>query len=103
MGYDTDSGSEKQDHDTEKQQQQQQEQQQTLKRQPSYDNVSLAGNSQSRTSMTTNNIQTQKHSNSPDVTDDQPRDPNATLTRKSSNASMHMKSSNWQNNQNGNI
>ncbi|XP_037895535.1 patronin isoform X3 [Glossina fuscipes] len=101
LGYDTDSGSEKQDHDTEKQQQQQQEQQQTLKRQPSYDNVSLAGNSQSRTSMTsTNNNQTQKHSNSPDITDEPPRDPNATLTRKSSNASMHMKSSNWQNNQN---
>uniref|UniRef100_A0A1A9WN88 CKK domain-containing protein n=1 Tax=Glossina brevipalpis TaxID=37001 RepID=A0A1A9WN88_9MUSC len=98
LGYDTDSGSEKQDHDTEKQQQQQQ--QQTLKRQPSYDNVSLAGNSQSRSSMTTNNIQTQKHSNSPDITDEQPRDPNATLTRKSSNASVHTKSSSWQNNQN---
>ncbi|XP_073811067.1 calmodulin-regulated spectrin-associated protein patronin isoform X8 [Musca autumnalis] len=97
IGYDTDSGSEKQDHDTEKQQ--------PLKRQPSCDNVNLAAKNNgtlSHANSATNVPQQQKqHSNSPEMTDDprEQRDPNATLTRKSSNASMHMKpQQNWQNN-----
>ncbi|XP_046811046.1 patronin isoform X14 [Lucilia cuprina] len=90
LGYDTDSGSEKQDRDTEKQE--------PLKRQTSYDNVNFASSAQNRSNNAINSPQ--KHSTSPELaTDEPPRDPNATLTRKSSNASMHMKTPNWQNNQ----
>ncbi|XP_075169151.1 calmodulin-regulated spectrin-associated protein patronin isoform X8 [Haematobia irritans] len=97
LGYDTDSGSEKQDHDTEKQQ--------PLKRQPSSDNVSLAAITQPKNNGTlthansSGSVQPKQHSNSPEMTDEpRERDPNATLTRKSSNASMNIKPSNWQNN-----
>ncbi|XP_037819379.1 patronin isoform X15 [Lucilia sericata] len=90
LGYDTDSGSEKQDRDTEKQE--------PLKRQTSYDNVNFASSAQNRSNNAINSPQ--KHSTSPELASDEPpRDPNATLTRKSSNASMHMKTPNWQNNQ----
>ncbi|XP_058982274.1 patronin isoform X15 [Musca domestica] len=103
LGYDTDSGSEKQDHDTEKQQ--------PLKRQPSCDNVNLAAknngtlshaNSATNVPLQQQQQQQKQHSNSPEMlAGDEPpreRDPNATLTRKSSNASMHMKpQTNWQN------
>ncbi|XP_065368110.1 patronin isoform X13 [Calliphora vicina] len=91
LGYDTDSGSEKQDRDTEKQEP-------PLKRQTSYDNVNFASSAQNKSNNAINSPQ--KHSTSPELVTDEPsRDPNATLTRKSSNASMHMKTPNWQNNQ----
>ncbi|XP_013101866.2 patronin isoform X15 [Stomoxys calcitrans] len=100
LGYDTDSGSEKQDHDTEKQQ--------PLKRQPSCDNVSLAAITQPKNNGTLTHanssagVQPKQHSNSPEMTDDpRERDPNATLTRKSSNASMNIKPPNWANNMGG--
>ncbi|KAM7345623.1 calmodulin-regulated spectrin-associated protein patronin isoform 6-T6 [Cochliomyia hominivorax] len=90
LGYDTDSGSEKQDRETEKQE--------PLKRQASCDNVNFASSAQTKSNSTLNT--SQKHSTSPELVNDEPlRDPNATLTRKSSNASMNIKTANWQNNQ----
>lgn len=80
----------------------------------SCDNVSLATITQPKnngtaahanTSMNANSspsVHQKQHSNSPEMGDEpRERDPNATLTRKSSNASMHMKPLNWQNNMSG--
>lgn len=103
LGYDTDSGSEKQDHDNEKQ-----NYSSTLKRQRSMENVALSMNS--GTSGNRHNVPfgnniaeaTNKHSNSPeDILHEDREKSTANLTRKSSSASLNTKSTNWQNYQNG--
>lgn len=101
LGYDTDSGSEKQDHDNEKQ-----IYSGTLKRQTSLESIAMAvnyGPSGNRSNNIGNNADTiNKHSNSPEdvIQDDREKNP-VVLTRKSSTASLNTRAASWQNYPNG--